>query len=73
MKDTRNIEERISLWLEEDAMRHFPDHLLKATYEQTRKSKQQVGWREFVAGLSLPNSPPRWPARPSSCWLLPLR
>ena len=54
MKDTRNVEERISLWLEEDAMRHFPDHLLKATYEQTRKSRQQVGWRGFLAGLRLP-------------------
>ncbi|HEX5166765.1 MAG TPA: hypothetical protein VFV93_15275 [Thermomicrobiales bacterium] len=27
--------------------------MLKATYEQTRKSKQQMGWRRFVAGLRL--------------------
>ncbi len=58
MTDTRNAEDRISLWLEEDAMRHVPDRLLKATYEQTRKSRQQVGWRGFLAGLRVSNFAP---------------
>ena len=52
MTDTRNDRRAHPLWLEEDAMRHYPDDLLKATYEQTRKSTQQVGWRGLLRARS---------------------
>jgi len=47
MTNSRNIEERISLWLEEEAVSHLPDRVLDATFDTTRELRQ-VGsspWR----------------------------
>jgi hypothetical protein len=55
----RDIEERISLWLEEEGVAHYPDRVLDATFEQTRKLRQAGSspWRilptlRFVGSLA---------------------
>jgi len=40
MKHTRSIEERISLWMEEEGTAQFPDRVLGATFDQTRQLHQ---------------------------------
>ena len=48
MTDSRKVEGQISLWFEkEEAVSHFPDRLLKATFEQTRELRQarSLRWR----------------------------
>ena len=41
MTQSRDIEQRISSWLEEEAVSHLPDRVLDATFEQTRELIQQ--------------------------------
>jgi hypothetical protein len=41
----KTIDETISEWLEAEAPRQLPDRVLRATYERTRKSRQQLRWR----------------------------
>jgi hypothetical protein len=49
MTGPRSAEERISLWLEEEAVGFLPDRLLNATFERTRGQRQasRSGWRSF--------------------------
>lgn len=50
MTDTRSAEERISLWLEEEAVGHLPDHVLDATFDRTRAIRRRRGssvWRSI--------------------------
>ncbi len=50
MTGPRSVEERISLWLEEEAVGQLPDHTLDATFERTRAIRRRPGlstWRPF--------------------------
>lgn len=40
MTNSRTTEQRISAWLEEEAVNHLPDRVLRATFEQTRELRQ---------------------------------
>src|SRR5262245_28620481 len=56
MTDSRNVEGRISEWLEErEAGTHYPDRLLSAAFEQTRELRQarSLRWRTFPMFRSL--------------------
>ncbi len=44
MADERNLDDTISRWLEANATGQLPDRVLRATFERTRKTRQQVGW-----------------------------
>ena len=41
MTDSRDVERRISLWMEgEEAGTHYPDRLLRDAFEQTHEQRQ---------------------------------
>jgi hypothetical protein len=46
--------ERISRWLEAEAPGRLPDRVLQSTFEQTRRSGQQAGWRALLDRLHMP-------------------
>ena len=46
--------EAVSKWLEESAPTGIPERVLNATFERTRRSRQQVGWRALLGRLSMP-------------------
>ncbi len=48
MAGDRQIDEKISTWLEAEAPGPLPDRVLSATFERTRKSGQHAGWRRFL-------------------------
>jgi hypothetical protein len=57
MTDTRNLEGRISLWMEDsEAGTHYPDRLLSATFEQTRDLRQARSLRRSFPVLRSPRS-----------------
>jgi len=47
------LDEKISKWLEAEAPRQLPDRVLGATFERTRRSRQQVGWRALLGRIRL--------------------
>ena len=47
--------ESISRWLEETAPPRVPERVLDATFERTRRSGQQGGWRALLGRLELMN------------------
>ncbi|MEA2678013.1 MAG: hypothetical protein QOJ81_2154 [Chloroflexota bacterium] len=49
MNSDRQLDQRISKWLEGEAPRQLPDRVLSATFERTRKMPQRGGWRGLVA------------------------
>ncbi len=49
--DDKQLDQRISKWLEREAPRQLPDRVLTATFDRTRKMPQQRGWRGLVAKL----------------------
>jgi hypothetical protein len=51
MAGDRQLDEKISTWLEAEAPGQLPDRVLSATFERTRKSGQHVGWRRFLWSL----------------------
>lgn len=53
--DTR-LDERISRWLEAEAPGPMPDRVLRATFERTRRTRQQRGRHVLVGGRDLPRS-----------------
>ena len=54
----RRFDESISRWLEQTAPARLPDRVLEATFERTRGSRQQVGWRAMrEAGRRDPSGP----------------
>ena len=58
MTGPRSVEERISLWLEEEAVGQLPDHTLDATFERTRAIRRRPGlsaWRPFPMSRPLPS------------------
>ena len=51
MTEHRTAEERISLWLEEEAAGQIPDYVLEATFDRTRAIRHRPGpsaWRPFT-------------------------
>ena len=54
MTTQKQLDERISDWLEAEAPRKMPDRVLHATFERTRQSRQQGGWRAFLGRSSMP-------------------
>jgi hypothetical protein len=47
MAGDRQLDDKINTWLEAEAPGQLPDRVLSATFERTRKSAQQGGWRRF--------------------------
>ena len=54
MPTDRQLDDRISRWLEAEAPTQLPDRVLRATFERTRTTRQKGGWRA-VLGRSLMN------------------
>ncbi|HSK94779.1 MAG TPA: hypothetical protein VLA76_12090 [Candidatus Angelobacter sp.] len=54
MTAKKQLDERISEWLEAEAPGQMPDRVLRATFERTRKSRQRGGWRAIPGRLSVP-------------------
>lgn len=54
MATDRQLDERISTWLEAEAPGQMPDRVLRATFERTRKSRQRVGWRALPGKTQMP-------------------
>ena len=44
----RKLDQTISDWLEAEAPGQMPDRVLRATFERTRETRQQVGWRAVL-------------------------
>jgi hypothetical protein len=58
MNGQRSVEERISLWLEEEAVGQLPDRVLDASFERTRGLRQRPGpsvWRSMVMSRPIPS------------------
>ena len=67
MTTDKRLDEAISRWLEESAQGRLPERVLDATFERTRSSRQQVGWRATPAENSTSSdSHPRSVPPPSS-------
>jgi hypothetical protein len=54
MATDRKLDERISSWLEAEAPAQLPDRVLRATFERTRGSRQQVGVRTLLGRINMP-------------------
>jgi hypothetical protein len=48
MVTDRQLERTISSWLEAEAPTQSPDRVLRATFERTRRTRQQRGWRALL-------------------------
>jgi len=48
MPTDRQLDDTISRWLEAEAPMQLPDRVLRATFERTRKTRQQVGLRSLL-------------------------
>jgi hypothetical protein len=51
MAGDRQLDEKISTWLEAEVPGPLPERVLSATFERTRKSGQHAGWRRFLRSL----------------------
>lgn len=51
MPTDRQLDETISRWLEGKAPMQLPDRVLRATFERTRKTRQQGGWRALLGRM----------------------
>jgi len=49
----RKLDDTISRWLEAEAPRQLSDRVLRATFERTRKSRQNRGWRALLRRLQV--------------------
>lgn len=58
MAKNEQFDESVSRWLEEAAPARIPERVLHATFERTRKSGQNVGWRALLGRLSMPKFVP---------------
>jgi hypothetical protein len=50
------LDESITSWLEQTAPARLPDRVLAATFERTRTSRQQVGWRAGLGRIHVARS-----------------
>ena len=53
MANDKQLDRAISRWLEAEAPPQLPDRVLRATFERTRGSKQQGGWRAVPGRLHM--------------------
>lgn len=53
MAGDRKFDESLSAWLVEAAPSRLPERVLEATFEQTRRSRQDAGWRVHLGNLHL--------------------
>jgi hypothetical protein len=58
MARDRKFDETISTWLEETAPSRLPERVLGATFERTRRTRQQLGWRTFLGRTEMPRIVP---------------
>ncbi|MET1232254.1 MAG: hypothetical protein ABWY52_05345, partial [Candidatus Limnocylindrales bacterium] len=58
MTTDERFDDTISGWLEETAPARLPERVLNATFERTRRSRQQVAWRASLGRLYLPRIVP---------------
>lgn len=56
MPTDRQLDDRISRWLEADAPAQLPDRVLHATFERTRVTRQQGGWRSLLGRMLMNRS-----------------
>ncbi len=56
MSTNERFDESISGWLEQTAPARLPDRVLEATFERTRRSRQQVGWRAILGRAGVTRS-----------------
>lgn len=54
MPTDRQLDEQISRWLEAEAPGRLPDRVLGATFERTRRTRQQGGWRALLGRIQMP-------------------
>ena len=54
MGNDGQFDETVSRWMEETAPARLPERVLSATFERTRGSKQQVGWRASLGRSHMP-------------------
>ena len=54
MASDRRVKDSISSWLEETAPERLPARVLDTTFERTRRSRQQVGWRGLLGRIQMP-------------------
>jgi hypothetical protein len=52
MTDQRTFDETISAWLDEAAPSALPEHVLAATFERTRRSRQGFAWPDIAGRLA---------------------
>lgn len=48
MTTNERFDEAITGWLEQTAPARLPDRVLESTFERTRTSRQQIGWRSIM-------------------------
>ncbi|MEO6207323.1 MAG: hypothetical protein ABIP77_05165 [Candidatus Limnocylindrales bacterium] len=48
MPTDKQLDQKISRWLEAEAPGQVPDRVLRATFERTRKTRQHGGWRALL-------------------------
>ena len=48
MPINRDLDDRISRWLEAEAPTQVPDRAMRATFERTRGTRQQIGWQSSL-------------------------
>ncbi|HEX5148203.1 MAG TPA: hypothetical protein VFW02_03905, partial [Candidatus Limnocylindrales bacterium] len=56
MTTDERFDESISIWLEQTAPTRLPDRVLDATFERTRRSRQQVRWGGLLGAMHLTRS-----------------
>lgn len=56
MPTNRQLDRTISGWLEAEAPGQLPDRVLRATFERTRRTRQQGGWRVLLGRIHMPRS-----------------
>lgn len=56
MPTDRQLDRTISRWLEAEAPGRLPDRVLRATFERTRTTRQQGGWRVLLGRIHMPRS-----------------
>ena len=54
MSTDKKLDNSISRWLEAEAPQQLPDRVLAATFERTRRSRQQVGIRGLLRSTNMP-------------------
>jgi hypothetical protein len=54
MASDKRFDESISRWLEAGAPKQLPDRVLRATFERTRRTRQQESWRALLGRIQMP-------------------